>query len=341
MPDNFGKSEIPIIPRPDRSTFARHVVALLCVAAAFLTRLALDPMLGNNFAFLTLYGGVAVAVWFGGWRPAMLAALMGFFVADYFFVDPRMQFAYTKPSVWAAFIGYSFSCGIIIYLGESMRRARQRAEQQGQLLNAIVEFSGEAIITKDLNGIITSWNKSAQRLFGFEAEEIVGRPVTVLFPRDRIHEEDAILQRLRQSEVSAHLETVRLTKDGRRIPVYVSVSPLKDAQGIVIGASKIIQDVTEIVAAREALMRDKEFLSTTLASIGDAVILTDADGRVAFLNQEAERLTSWSNSEANGRPLADVFQIINEETRAPVENPVDKVMRLGGVVGLSNHIRSL
>lgn len=338
MPDDFGKSDIPIVPNQfDRSTFARYGVALLCVAAAFFIRLALDPLLGNNFAYLTLYGGVAFAVWFGGWRPAVLAALIGFFVADYFFVEPRLEFAYNKTTVWAAFIGYSLSCGVIIYLGEAMRRARRRAEQQGQLLNAIVEFSGEAIITKDLNGIITSWNQSAQRLFGFEAEEVVGKPVTVLFPPDRIHEEDSILQRLRDGEGSANLETVRVAKDGRRIPVHLSVSPLKDTQGNVIGASKIIQDVTEIVAAREALMREKEFLATTLASIGDAVILTDADGRVTFLNLEAERLTAWSNSEANGRPLSDVFHIINEETRLPVENPVDKVMRLGGVVALANH----
>ncbi|HKY30024.1 MAG TPA: PAS domain S-box protein [Pyrinomonadaceae bacterium] len=338
MPDHFGKSDTSIVRNHVvESTFARYGVALLCVAAAFFIRLALDPLLGDHFAFLTLYGGIAVAVWFGGWRPALLATLIGFLLTVYFFVEPRLAFAFTETTVWAGFIGYLLSCGFIIYMGETMHRARQRAEQQAQLLNAIVAFSGDAIITKDLTGNITSWNDSAQRLFGFEAKEMIGKPVTVLFPTDRLHEEDAILERLRQGEASAHLETVRLTKDGRRIPVYVSVSPMKDPQGKVTGASKIIQDVTEIVAAREQLTREKELLATTLASIGDAVILTDAAGRVTFLNKEAERLTGWTNAEANGRALNEVFQIINEQTRQPVENPVDKVMRFGGVVGLANH----
>jgi PAS domain S-box-containing protein len=152
-----------------------------------------------------------------------------------------------------------------------------------------------------------------------------------------LHEEDHILELLRNGQPCERFETVRVAKDGRRIPVLVSISPLKNAEGEVIGASKIVHDISELVAARSELTREKELLATTLASIGDGVIVTDPHGQVTFLNSEAEHLTGWTNAEAKGRNLRDIFVIVNEETRQAVENPVDKVLRLGSVVGLANH----
>jgi PAS domain S-box-containing protein len=214
----------------------------------------------------------------------------------------------------------------------------QRAAQQAQArLAAIVEFSGDAIITKNLGGFIQTWNIGAEHLFGYTAEEAKGKHITILFPKDRLQEEDAILERLRRGKTVEHLETIRVAKDGRKIPVSVSISPLKDSDGHVTGASKIIHDVTEIVAARDALIREKELVQTTLASIGDGVIVTDVNSRVTFLNPEAERLTGWTNENAAGRPLSVVFRIVNERTRHVAENPVEKVIRLGTIVGLANH----
>jgi PAS domain S-box-containing protein len=214
---------------------------------------------------------------------------------------------------------------------------KQAALRTSARLAAIVESSGEVIVGKDLNSIIRSWNAAAERLFGYRPEEIIGKPVTVLFPPDRLSEEDHILGRLRQGQPIERLETIRVAKDGRKIPVAVSISPIKDSEGGIIGASKIIQDISDLVAAREALMSEKELLATTLASIGDAVVLTDAKGRINFVNNEAERLTGWKSVEASGRPLTEIFRIINEESRQPVEDPVAKVMRLGSVAGLANH----
>ena len=214
---------------------------------------------------------------------------------------------------------------------------QRRAQQESAQLAAIVEYSGDAIFTKDLNGTINTWNASARRLFGYDSPEIIGKPVTQLIPPEFLREEEEILQRLRQGKPSEWLETVRVAKDGRRIPVLLTSSPLKNATGEIIGASKIIRDISDLVRAREDLVREKELLATTLSSIGDAVIVTDDQGQVTFLNDEAERLTGWSSDEASGRPLNEVFHIINEQTRQPVENPVDKVIRMGGVVGLANH----
>lgn len=215
--------------------------------------------------------------------------------------------------------------------------AQRKSQELAAQLAAIVEHSGDAMLTKDLNGIVRTWNASAERLFGYRAEEIIGKRVTVLFPPDRLTEEDYILGRLRAGQPVERLETIRVKKDGTPIPVAISVSPLKNADGQIVGASKIVHDITELVAAREALTREKELLATTLASIGDAVVVTDPEGRVTFLNEEAERLTKWSNAEAQGKALPEVFYIVNEETRLPVENPVEKVLRIGGVVSLANH----
>jgi PAS domain S-box-containing protein len=223
---------------------------------------------------------------------------------------------------------------VLVFRDVTQQREAQKAAAH---LSAIVQFCGDAVLTKNLDGIVQSWNASAERLFGYRADEIIGKHVTILFPPDRLTEEDHILGRLREGRPVERLETLRVAKDGRHIPVSVSVSPLKDSEGNVIGASKIIHDITELVAAREALVREKELLSTTLASIGDAVIVTDSRGLVTFLNAEAERLTGWQTPDAAGQPLPEVFRIINEETRQGVENPVDKVLRLGVVVGLANH----
>src|ERR1043166_6981636 len=213
----------------------------------------------------------------------------------------------------------------------------RKAQQDRARLAAIVEHSGDAILTKNLSGIIQSWNAGAERLFGYRAEEVVGKSVTILFPPDRLKEEDHILGMLRQGKPCLRLETIRLTKDRRPLNVSVSISPLKDNEGTVVGASKIIHDTTESVQAHEALEREKELFATTLASIGDAVITTDEKGHVTFLNAEAERMTGWRNAEAQNQSLPQVFKIINEESRQPVENPVDKVLRYGHVVGLANH----
>lgn len=223
---------------------------------------------------------------------------------------------------------------VLVFRDVTEQRAAQRAFAR---LAAIVEFSGDAILAKSLEGVVQTWNAGAERLFGYKADEIVGKPVTVLVPADRFNEEEEILQRIRQGQPSKRVETVRLAKDGTPIRVSVGVSPVKDREGRVVGASNVIHDISELAAAREALVREKELLATTLASIGDAVIVTDAEGAVTFLNSEAERLTAWKTSDAAGRPLPEVFNIINEQTRQRVENPVEKVLRLGGVVGLANH----
>jgi PAS domain S-box-containing protein len=121
----------------------------------------------------------------------------------------------------------------------------RRAERDANRLVAVVESSADAIVTKDLNGIITSWNRSAERLFGYSAEEAIGKPITILIPPDRIDEEPGILERVRRGERVEYYETVRRRKDGGLIDISLAVSPIKRADGEIVGASKIARDITE------------------------------------------------------------------------------------------------
>jgi PAS domain S-box-containing protein len=130
---------------------------------------------------------------------------------------------------------------------------RKRIEEQTAQLATIVEQSDDAIISKDLNGIMKSWNKGAERLFGYTAEEAVGKPVTILIPEERLSEEPAILQRIRSGEHIDHYETVRRRKDGTLLDISLTISPIRDSAGNVIAASKVARDITEKVRAKERL----------------------------------------------------------------------------------------
>jgi PAS domain S-box-containing protein len=137
---------------------------------------------------------------------------------------------------------------------------RRHVDRAAQLLGAIVDSSDDAIISKDLNGVITSWNQSAERLFGYTAEETVGQPITMLIPADRLGEEPQILARLRRGERVDHFETVRRRKNGTLIHISLTISPVKDRQGKITGASKIVRDITESKQAEAARKRVEEDL---------------------------------------------------------------------------------
>ena len=153
--------------------------------------------------------------------------------------------------------------------------ALQEGEHRLRWLAAIVKSSDDAIISKNLDGIISSWNTGAQRVFGYTAAEAVGQPVTIVIPADRQSEEREILTRIRRGEHTDHFETIRQRKDGALIVVSLSVSPVRNAQGQIIGASKIARDITEqkrsheqiATLAREAEHRSKNLLATVQATV--------------------------------------------------------------------------
>src|SRR5207253_3191252 len=138
---------------------------------------------------------------------------------------------------------------------------RKRVEEAAGKLAAIVESSDDAIISKDLDGVITTWNAGAGRVFGYAAGEVVGRPIALLLPPDRPDEEQMILDKLRRGERVDHFETVRVRKDGRHVDVSITVSPIRDAAGRVIGASNISRDFTDRKRLEETLRCQAEELA--------------------------------------------------------------------------------
>ncbi len=179
--------------------------------------------------------------------------------------------------------------------------ARQLADQAQVVLAAIVESSEDAIVSKDLNGIIRSWNRGAERLFGYNPEEAVGRPITLIIPPELIEEEKHILSQLRRGQRIEHFETVRVSKSGRRINISLTISPVRDKEGHVIGVSKIARDITELKRAQDVLAWD----ALLLANVRDAVIVTDLKGIVTHWNEGARRLFGWDAEEMLGRHFAD------------------------------------
>ena len=162
---------------------------------------------------------------------------------------------------------------------------RKEAEEAKARLAAIVESSSDAIISKDLDGIITSWNRGAERLFGYTAQEAAGQSITMLIPPDRLAEEPDILERIRRGEWIEHYETVRRRKDGTLLDISLTVSPIIDAQGTIVGASKIARDITDRKQTEAALQRFTQELEKRVADRtkelhrANAVLLQDLEER--------------------------------------------------------------
>jgi PAS domain S-box-containing protein len=153
--------------------------------------------------------------------------------------------------------------------------ALRESEQRLRWLASIVDSSDDAIVSKNLDGVISSWNSGAERIFGYSASEAIGQPITLVIPQDRHTEEREILTRIRRGERIDHFETVRQRKQGSLITVSLTVSPVKDANGKIVGASKIARDITEqkknqeliVTLAREAEHRSKNLLANALATV--------------------------------------------------------------------------
>ena len=156
---------------------------------------------------------------------------------------------------------------------------RRRAEEHAQRLAAIVASSDDAIISKDLNGVITSWNQAAERLFGYAPEEVIGKSITILIPEERLDEEPVILGRIRGGEVIDHYETVRRRKDGSLLDISLTVSPIKNAEGRIVGVSKIARDITEKRRAEERqqlLIREMAHRVKNLFAVSSGVVSLSA-----------------------------------------------------------------
>src|SRR5438067_404694 len=213
---------------------------------------------------------------------------------------------------------------------------QRQHERNGRLLASIVESSDDAIISKDVAGAITSWNRGAERLFGYAAEEVIGQSIRIILPADRQGEEDEVLSRIRRGETVDHFETVRCRKDGSQAIVSLTVSPIRDAAGRIVGASKIARDMTQAKRAAEraaflseagkVLARSLDY-EATLTTVASLAVPTIADWCAvdAVDNAQAYRAARTANQ------LKDEFlATLSHELRTP----------LNAILGYSRLIRS-
>jgi PAS domain S-box-containing protein len=193
-------------------------------------------------------------------------------------------------------------------VAEREQSLRRQAAMEARLrLATIVESSDDAIISKNLDGVMTSWNAAAQQIFGFTEAEAVGRPITILTPPELQDEEKKILQRLRAGERIEHLETTRVAKSGRKVDVSLTISPIRDAAARVVGASIISRDITEQKREHEALKKSEERFSKAFRQSPMALTLTTAkDHRYLDVNETFERITGWHREEVMGRTPFDI-----------------------------------
>ena len=198
---------------------------------------------------------------------------------------------------------------------------RERAQSDQSHLAAIIEWSEDAIVSKDLDGFITSWNKGAEHLFGYTAAEALGQSVTMLIPEKHLDEEPGILQRIRRGESVDHYETLRRRKDGTLLDVSLTVSPIRDSSGRISGASKFARDITERKRAERLLAESESFSRGIFESSPDCVKVLDTEGKLVRMNANGLCLMEIDDFTAfEGRPWAEMWP---EDARQDVQIAIE------------------
>jgi PAS domain S-box-containing protein len=201
---------------------------------------------------------------------------------------------------------------------------RMRLQEELVQLAAIVESSDDAIIGKTLDGVIVTWNPGAEKIYGYLAEEVKGRPIFILSPPDRSDEVPEILERIRRGERLDHYETVRLRKDGQRVDVFLTVSPIKDSAGRISGASEIVRDITERKRAEAELRASEAHFRAVAESAPNAFVGSDSGGRIISWNKAAQRMFQYGEEEILGQPLT---RVMPERYREDCQKGIERYRR--------------
>jgi PAS domain S-box-containing protein len=232
--------------RISRNVWATTGLTIAALGAAAAARALYFRAYGAQAPFLPFFPAIIIVSIFGGRVAGFIATFFSALLAD-LWMEPYGSLALSHPADMVALALFVVTSVAIVWVCERATRAGRMAEIVGMeqsRLAAIVSSSDDAIISKDLNAIVQSWNAGAERLFGYKTDEMVGASIMRLIPPERATEEDAILERLRHGEQVPPYQTLRLRKDGTPVPVSISISPLRDSDGQVIGASKIARDMS-------------------------------------------------------------------------------------------------
>ena len=216
----------------------------------------------------------------------------------------------------------------------------QPQQQSERILAALVESSEDAIIAKDLDGIVLAWNASAERMYGYTAQEMVGRNISAIIPADRPNELTEIMRRLANGERVQHFETVRVAKGDRRVEISLTVSPIKDASGNVVGASTIARDITLKNSRLHQLADSEERLRSIVEAAVDGIIVIDARGSIEAFNPGAERLFGYTAGEMLGK---NVSLLMPEPYRSEHDHYVQHYLETGEqrIIGIGREVSAM
>jgi PAS domain S-box-containing protein len=261
------------------------------VAAGALIFDALTPQV---ISVTTLYTGLVLL---GYWLPQPRAALaLALLATPLIIIGHWLAIPESTPE-WQSWMNRGISLGDVWVVAAFVWRIRV-LEQELRWIASIVEYNDDAIVSKNLDRIITSWNKGAERIFGYQPQEIIGKPITILIPPERQQEEEIIIERLRRGDRTDHFETIRRRRDGNMINVSLTISPVKDARGKAVGASLIARDITERKEREERehlLMREINHRAKNMLSVVDAIARQTATRDPEhFVNRFSERIQALS-----------------------------------------------
>lgn len=321
------------------STFRRYGMAALCVAGAVLLRWLLDPILGPSFPLATIFGFVGLAVWYGGWVPALLTAVMSYLILNWLITEPRHAFNFSSSEQLGGLSLFVFSVSVLICVGHSMRHAQRQTrlnaaavtERQRKLEAEIVERKhveralgrtvkfdeavmlnmGEGLYTMDVQGLVTSMNPAAERLFGWTLEEVRGLKMhDVIYYKHRDGtpfkgEDCAVLNVLREDMVLTEYEDVFIRKDGRFFDVSYSASALREDEETV-GFVVVFRDITDRKQAEAALRESELRYRETFANAAVGIAHVALDGRWLGVNDAVCRITGYGREELLMKPFADI-----------------------------------
>src|SRR5262245_23210179 len=301
------------------------------VLLATLARWAIGGLVQDLIPFTAYYPAIVVATLLGGFWLGALATILSAVMVWWMFLPPTFGFALDQTQI-TSLIAFVLVSLLLVAVVTALKAAvnlllvevdqRRKAHLAIGQLGSLVEYSEDAIITKDLNGIITSWNSGAERIFGYTADEMIGKPVSLLIPADRPDEEPSILQRLRRGERIEHYETVRRRKSGELIDISLSVSPLADENGKIVGASKIARDITATRHAQEMqtlLLGEMRHRINNLFAVTNSLVTLSARSSKTPKEMETaikERLAALSRAQQLTRPglIQKEFEIREQAT---------------------------
>lgn len=313
-----------------RSSIKTYALAIVALGAAVLLRWLLDPLLGDAFPLVTLYGAVAAAVWVGGYRPAIVVAILGYIACHYLFIPPRGVIDLNEVPNIVGLVAYLFTCSLIIGFGEATRLAQTSSSERRELLRVTLQSIGDAVITTDIDARITYLNKVGESLTGWSHHEALGQQLETVF---RIVNEatgqpveNPATRALREGVVVGLANhTVLIKKDGGECPIDDSAAPIRDEHGHVSGCVLIFRDVTaQRNAEREKTnqLYTARVLASIVESSNDPIISKSLDGFIQSWNAAAERLFGYTAEEAVGR---HVFLIIPPGRRGEEEHIIARL----------------